>query len=171
MNLETERLIIRKYVDTDKNDFDKLIIDKMNSPYAIYDAQFPTDANSLIQIFNYFIGSNEVFAVEVKERSKVIGFITLNYVDDKTRNLGYCLHSDYHHQGLGKEMVKAIMNYVKNDLNIEKLVAGTAEENIQSVKLLQGVGFKLIKKELVSFTNDEKGNPIAFIGCSFECIL
>jgi RimJ/RimL family protein N-acetyltransferase len=65
-------------------------------------------------------------------------------------------------------MICTIINYAKDVLKLEKLVAGTAEENIPSVKLLHEAGFKVINKELTSFTKDEKGNLITFVGCMFE---
>jgi RimJ/RimL family protein N-acetyltransferase len=171
MMLETERLIIRRFTDGDREDFERLIIDKMNSKYAIYDQQFPTDKESLRKVFDFFKQSDEFFSVELKENHRVIGFLSLNYIDNDSRNLGYCLHSDYHNQELGKEMATEIIKYAKEVLQIKKLVSGTAEENIPSVRLLQGLGFKIVKKELSSFANDEKGNPITFVGCLFECIL
>lgn len=168
MLFETENLIIRRFLDSDVDDFKKLIIDKMNSKYSKYDKQFPIDDERLNKVFDYFRESNEFYGVEIKEKHKIIGFISLNYIDNKTRNLGYCLHSDYHHQGLGKEMICTIINYAKDVLKLEKLVAGTAEENIPSVKLLHEAGFKVVNKELTSFTKDEKGNLITFVGCMFE---
>ncbi|HHZ18204.1 MAG TPA: GNAT family N-acetyltransferase [Acholeplasmataceae bacterium] len=171
MMLETKRLIIRRFIDTDKDDFIKLIKDKMGSKYSIYDHQYPTDEENISLIFEYYCRSDEFYAVEIKEEQRLIGFISLNHFDEKTRNLGYCLHSDHHRKGLGKEMVSAIIKYARDVLKLKKLVAGTAEENIPSFRLLQGLGFNIVKKELASFTNDEKGDPITFVGCSFEYIL
>lgn len=59
----------------------------------------------------------------------------------------------------------------KEKLGISKLISGTAEENKATVNLLINSGFSLVGKQQGSFVNDEKGNPINFIGCSFECML
>lgn len=168
---ETKRLIIRRFLDSDREDFEQLIIDKMNSEYAVYDHPFPTDKENLGKVFDYFRQSEEFFAIELKANRRLIGFLTLNYVDEGSRNLGYCLHTAYHRQGLGKEMVASIIRYAKEDLKLKKLVSGTAAGNIPSVKLLLGSGFKIIKEETSSFAKDEKGNPIASVGYLFELIL
>ncbi|NLE03535.1 MAG: GNAT family N-acetyltransferase [Crenarchaeota archaeon] len=170
MILETENLIIRRFVDSDKDDFEILINDKMNSKYSIYDAQYPTDKENLSKVFAYFKESNEFYAVELKCKHRLIGFISLNYIDEDSRNFGYCLHSNYQQRGFGKEMVNTIITYAKDILKLKKLVSGTAEENIPSIRLLLGSGFKIVKKELTSFTNDANGDPITFIGCLFEYI-
>ena len=159
------------FLDSDREDFEQLIIDKMNSEYAVYDHPFPTDKENLGKVFDYFRQSEEFFAIELKANRRLIGFLTLNYVDEGSRNLGYCLHTAYHRQGLGKEMVASIIRYAKEDLKLKKLVSGTAAGNIPSVKLLLGSGFKIIKEETSSFAKDEKGNPIASVGYLFELIL
>jgi glutamate mutase epsilon subunit len=57
---ETKRLIIRRFLDSDREDFEQLIIDKMNSEYAVYDHPFPTDKENLGKVFDYF-GSRRSF--------------------------------------------------------------------------------------------------------------
>jgi len=143
MQIETKRLIIRKFIASDINDFEELITNKMNSKYAIYDAQFPTAKENITKVFTFFKESFEFYAVEYKENHKLIGFLSLNNIDNdsKCKNLGYCLHSDYH-----------IIMYAIEVLKLERFVFRLAKENISSVRLLSRMGFKIIKKELASFT-------------------
>lgn len=169
--METNRLIIRKFTIDDFQDFSELIRNKMKSEYAVYDEQFPTDNEPLKGVLSYFKDSDEFFAVELKTVSKVIGFVSLNYVNDSVRNLGYCIHTDYQGNGYAREAVAEIKRYARDDLRINKLISGTAEENEPSVKLLISSGFTITEKHPASFVNDENGNPIVFTGCSFECIL
>ena len=169
--METKRLIIRKFVLDDFQDFTELICDKMSSKYAVYDEQFPTDNESLKGLLSYFVDSNEFFAVELKSEHKVIVFVCLKYVDDNTRNLGYCIHTSYQGKGYAKETVEDVMRYAKEELKLGKLISGTAEENEPSVRLLASAGFTITGKQQGSFVNDENGNSIVFMGCSFECKL
>lgn len=171
MNMETPRLIIRKFKLEDLKDFSALICNKMSSEYAIYDAQFPTDAESLKELLDYLKDSDEFFAAELKALRKVIGFFSLNFVDDHTRNLGYCIHTDYQRNGFASEAVAELMKYAKEELHLNKLISGTAEANKPSMCLLARNGFKIIGKQQESFANDENGNPITFTGCLFECAL
>lgn len=168
--METSRLILRYFTDNDLEDFKYLIRNKMNCEDSIYDDQFPVDDNSLVYVFQYFINSKEFYAIELKNNNKLIGYVSLNVVDNQTRNLGYLIHSDYRRNGYGFEAATLIKNYAK-ELGIKKLVAGTAEENIPSVKIITKLGFTLIDKQLGSFVNDKNGKPIEFMGLSFECNL
>lgn len=169
--METKNLVIRKFMHDDFQDFFELICNKMNSKYAVYDEQFPTDIDSLKGLLSFFMDSDEFFAIELNAKGKVIGFVSLNYVDEFTRNLGYCIHTEYQGNGYAKEIVIEMKRYAKEELKIEKLISGTAEENIPSVNLLLGSGFIITDRQQGSFTNDENGNPITFRGCFFECVL
>lgn len=169
--METKRLNIRKFCIEDKRDFEELIRDKMSSEYAIYDEQFPTDGKGLKDLLAYFIDCDEFFAIEIKDIKRLIGFVSLNVIDDATRNLGYCIHTQYQGMGFATEVVIEMKKYAKEKLGLTKLISGTAEENKPSVDLLQRMGFAVVNKQQGSFVNDENGNPIVFVGCSFECIL
>lgn len=166
----TQRLTIRRFVADDLKDFVSLIQDKMNSEYAVYDEQFPTDEGSIQGILSYFADTDEFMAVELLSEKRVIGFVSLNSVDDTTRNLGYCIHSAYQKQGYTTETIKMIMEYARDELKVHRLVTGTANENLPSVHLLEEMGFEKIGESEGSFCNDEKGNPILFTGGSYEYI-
>ena len=166
--METQRLIIRKFANSDLEDFIELIQDKMNSEYSIYDIQYPTDVETLKNVLDHFSKTEEYFAVENKKDKKVIGFVCLNFEDENTRNLGYCIHTKYQNNHFASEAVKEIIKYAKNTLKIKKLIAGTAEVNLPSVKLLLNSGFKIVEKKKVSFVNDKSGKPIIFDGILFE---
>ena len=139
--METERLYIRRYTKEDFPGICELIRDKMASPYAKYDSAFPTDDKGLMEVLNFFAGSDEFWALEEKSEHKIIGFISLNYVDEASRNLGYCLHTRWHGKGHASEAARRMIKYAKEELKLEKLVTGTAEENLPSVKLLERLGF------------------------------
>ncbi len=166
--METNRLIIRNFSDDDFQDFSALICDKMKSKYSVYDEQFPTDDESIKGLFSFFKDSEEFFGIELKSPKKIVGFVSLNYIDEHTRNLGYCIHTEYQGRGYASEVVMEIMKYAHKILNVHKLVSGTAVENEPSVKLLLKSGFSIVDKCKGSFVDDEQGNPIIFTGCSFE---
>ncbi len=139
--METDRLYIRRFQEKDFPDFCELIRDKMASPYAKYDHAFPTDDKGLTEVLKFFAGSDDFWALEEKSEGKIIGFISLNYVDEYSRNLGYCLHTSWHGKGYASEAAGRMIEYAKDELGLKKLVTGTAEENLPSVKLLNRLGF------------------------------
>lgn len=170
--MQTANLKIRRFNDADFDDFAELIRDKMASEYAIYDHPFPTDDDALKKILDYFSSTDEFYAVELIEANKVIGYLVLNKCGEKgVRNLGYCINSQYQGKEYGTEAVNEIIRYAKEELKIYKLVTGTAKNNIPSVRLLSAVGFKKVGENIDSFAKDENGNPIEFIGYSYEMLL
>ena len=170
--MKTNNLRIRKFCNEDFDDFAELIRDKMASEYAIYDHPFPTDDEMLKNILGYFSSTDEFYAVELLSTNKVIGFVSLNNCEEQgVRNLGYCIHTQYQGKGYGTEAVDEIIRYAKEELKINKLIAGTAKDNIPSVRLLSAVGFKKIGENVGIIVKDEIGNPIESIGYSYEMLL
>lgn len=145
--METDRLYIRKFVEEDIEAFCELIRNKMASPYAVYDHAFPTDDDGLHEVLRYFTSTDEFWALELKAESRVIGFISLNRVDEVSRNLGYCLHTEWHKKGYATEAAQRMIKYAAEELKLKKLVSGTAKENLPSVRLLDRLGFVAIGLE------------------------
>lgn len=60
--------------------------------------------------------------------------------------IGYVITPEYRNKRLAYEACKAIINYAKENLNIESLVAYTVENNQYSIKLLKSLGFERCQK-------------------------
>lgn len=156
MKMETVRLRIRRFVPEDLDAFRELIRDKMASPYAVYDHAFPTDEAGLGQVLKFFAGSDEFWALQRKAGGELIGFISLNHVDGSSRNLGYCLHTQWQGQGFAAEAADGIIRYAREELKLKKLVTGTAEENLPSVRLLKRLGFDQVGPGSYELALEEK---------------
>ena len=86
--LKTERLRIRQFHESDLEDFELLIRDKMSSKYAPYDIPWPVD--NFRDILVCLINDDAWHAVELIEKSKVIGFVVASRTEDETiRDLGF----------------------------------------------------------------------------------
>lgn len=79
---------------------------------------------------------------------------------------GYCFHSKYHGKGYARESLQALIKWV-SDGNSMRFTAGTAMNNVPSVRLLASLGFEKIGNERVSFYKDESGEDICFDGGVF----
>ncbi|HZW50150.1 MAG TPA: GNAT family N-acetyltransferase [Bacillota bacterium] len=165
MQLRTTRLIIRSFLEADVPALQQLAVDKEASPMAIYDQAFPTDEPAILEITKWFASGDQFYAVCLIDSLELIGFVTLNHQQKTTeRNLGYCLHSKLHGHGYATEMCGAILYYAFNLLDVERLVAGTGNVNIASVKLLERLGFTKIGESVIAFRKNEAGEPLEFIG-------
>lgn len=167
VKIKTRRLEIRNFVIDDWKDLQEIVIDKEASEFAIYDHQFPTSANEVKGITEWFAKGNNFLAVCELEQNKVIGYISLNGKNDSERDLGYCFSSVYQGKGYATESCVAIINYAFDTLCIERITSGTANLNYPSCRLLNKLGFVKTGEGVGSFRKTSEGNPIEFAGSSF----
>ena len=83
-------------------------------------------------------------------------------------NLGYVLHPDNRGQGYGTELGRAAVDYAFGVLGVARLETGTAAANEPSCRLLRGLGFGELGREMTSLREDAEGRKIAFEGVRFE---
>lgn len=85
---------------------------------------------------------NYTFAVELIENAKFIGLIALKLGNKKYRNaeVWYKLHSDYWGNGFGTECLAEIISFGFDKLNLHRIEAGCAVDNVGSIRILEKVG-------------------------------
>lgn len=172
MLLETQRLLLRGFTVADQADFNDIVRDKMASPMAVYDHDFPTDDAGLRETLAFFSANEAFMAVVHRGEKRVIGFVTLHPAEEENvREIGYCLHSRYQRQGYAAEAVSALIDYARGN-GVKKLVCGTARCNVASVRLAQWLGFTLVAEGMTALAIDDEGKPVnPFMGCIFELAL
>lgn len=173
MLLKTERLNIRKIVEDDWRSVQRIWEDFNRSEYAQYDKPHVTDEADVRPRIAKWAKANRsgmehmFFAVCVGEA--VIGYVAFN-IRESGYEIGYCFHSDAHGKGYAKESCRALFEYLRG-CGVAKLSAGTAINNLPSVRLLKSLGFELVGEEKVSFYKDAQGDDIVFDGGIFELTL
>lgn len=98
---------------------------------------------------------------------KVIGTIDLSYSDKYQEvEIGYILNTKYWQKGIASKAVKLVIDFVKTQLKINKIIGIVLSENIMSKKLLLKNGFIHIKTienyKRISDTNSKTGELFAF---------
>jgi RimJ/RimL family protein N-acetyltransferase len=170
--ITTERLILRRFQQSDMEDVTALIRDKMKAEFAPYDNQWPTADEAMKGTLDYFVGDDSWFAVELISEKRVIGFVAVNKLDDAdVRNFGYTIHTSHKRRGYAYEACTALIEHCKNKLGVKRLTAGTAECNIPSVRLLGKLGFVKLKETEVSFVKDKDGKAVVFVAGEYELVL
>lgn len=167
--IRTDRLVIKRLNENCAYDLKQIWESINKTVYAQYDKFHSTEISKIhdtVKWWALYAESFEhmFFAVYLDE--KMIGFYAFHKSDTRFE-IGYGFHTDYHGMGYAKESFVAILDYLIR-INIRSFTAGTALNNAPSVKLLKSVGFKLIKKEKVTFYKDIHGNDIFFDGGVFE---
>ena len=169
--METQRLILRRFVPEDFPAFAEFIRNKMASAVSVYDHQFPTDDERLHEVLDFIISRDGFFAVLLKAEHRLIGLATLHQQGEDTYSFGYCIHTEYQGKGYATEATISMITYAKDVLHARKLVASTAQCNTPSVRLLERAGFVRVGSGNASFTKDAQGNPIVFPSLDYERLL
>ncbi len=111
------------------------------------------------EIINNWIASHSkesfesyIFAISLKEEDKLFGLISLkNYKPQyRSAELWYKTHSDYWGKGYATEAVNELIRFGFKELNLHRIEAGCAVDNVGSIRVLEKTGFKLEgRKKLV----------------------
>jgi RimJ/RimL family protein N-acetyltransferase len=86
--------------------------------------------------------------------SKVVGVLRFDLLDEPLRTAEVSIYVDpeRHGQGLGKEILKGVEAWLKENTEIERLHAKVMQDNRPSVEIFKGCGFRqkyiLFEKEL-----------------------
>ena len=170
--IKTDRLSIRRGRADDWIAIQAIWADAAKSIYAQYDKPSDLDDQSVsrrIAKWASSAGSDEHMFFAVCLQEMVIGYVALN-TRETGYEIGYCFHSDYHGKGYARESISAILDMMK-DRGTISITAGTALNNMPSVRLLSSLGFRQIGTEKVSFYKDDDGNDIIFEGGIYELLL
>lgn len=109
----------------------------------------------------YRVGSDEFYAIELKDTGKVIGNIYCGKRDFEAREVGYIMNKKYQRSGYASEALYAVMCECF-EAGIHRIFAECDPRNTCSWKLLEKVGMvrEAFFQKNIYFHKDEKGNPI-----------
>ena len=151
--LETERLILREFRESDAEDVYEYARDPEVGPNAGWKPHESLDESR--NVLKYFIESGEVWAIEDKATHKVIGSIGLHkreregYTFD--RELGYALSRAYWGRGLMTEAASAIVDYAFAH-GVKTLLVAHFDFNDRSRRVIEKLGFSKVGHAADSYT-------------------
>ena len=148
--IETERLILRPFRQTDLEDFyEYASVEGVGEMAGWKHHESIAESQS---VMNSFISNDKVFAICLKENNKVIGTVGIEkygledalteFKDYYGRELGYVLSKDYWGNGLVPEAVNAVIDYLFNELDYDFLLCGYYNFNERSKRVQEKCGFK-----------------------------
>ena len=145
--LETERLVLKRgtmddYIKVYEYDFMRLR--NINGEFELA-KQDPKK----LEGFDTYADEEENcmdFIIYLKESGEPIGNLLYDRYrkEDKSLEIAYNLHPDYWKKGYMTEAILATMNYVFNNLDIDNIRCGYAEENFNSRLLNEKIGFQFV---------------------------
>ena len=145
--METERLILRRWEDSDAEDLFKYASDSDVGPIAGWPPHQSIDESR--DVIKNVLNGAEVYAVCLKEDEKAIGAIELKlngHTDMTDRDdeceLGYWLGKPFWGQGIMPEAVKEMLRHAFEDCGMQKVWIGYYEGNTKSKRVQEKCGFK-----------------------------
>lgn len=157
--IKSERLIIRRFKETDWKDLYEYLSDEEVVKFEPYDV-FSEEKCKEEAVYR---SNNEAFlAVSLKDNDKVIGNIYFEKQDFDTYEIGYVFNLNYQKKGYATESAKAIINYTFKNYSARRIMAMCNPKNENSWKLLERLNMRREGhlKENIFFFKDENGNPI-----------
>lgn len=152
--IETERLILRPFKQSDLDDFfEYTSVEGVGEMAGWKHHENKEKSQSILDLF---INEDKTFAIVLKENNKVIGSLGVEeygmeqalseFFDYQGREIGYVLSKDYWGKGLMPEAVKVVIDYLFNVQKLDFLTCGYYEFNNQSKKVQEKCGFKPYRK-------------------------
>ncbi len=146
--IETNRLILRRWQESDLNPF----IDMNADPTVMRYFPNPLDENGTRSLYNmiqkefsdYDYG---LYATEEKSSGHFVGFIgfhwaKLNIDFCPSIEIGWRLDKRFWGKGYATEGAKACLDYGFNHLLFDKIISFTATKNLASQSVMQKIGMK-----------------------------
>ncbi len=144
MILETQRLILRAWKETDAEVCYQYARDPQVGPVAGWPAH--TDVDTSRRIIREKLAVPETYAVVLKETGLPIGSIRLHHEDlaeqEDEAELGYWLGVPYWGQGLTTEAAGEVLRHAFEDLKLSRVWCGYYDGNLRSRRVQEKLGFR-----------------------------
>lgn len=143
--IDTKRLNLREIRQGDVESIYKLLSDPEVIKYDTF--ELFTNIKQAEDLINWF---DEAFkqkqaifwGISLKNNPEIIGFCKCEIEIPKVRaDLGYDLTPKYWNKGIMTEALSAIMKFIFNTLDVNRIEAAVSTENIASIRLLEKLGF------------------------------
>lgn len=155
--IETQRLILRKFKESDYDDLFEFLHQLENDEFEGYPGLTYENGREHL---SYRVGSEEFYAVELKSAGKVIGNIYCGNRDFDSREMGFIINQRYQRQGYAYEALSAVSYHLLNH-GVHRLFAECDPLNERSWRLLEKAGFRREAhfRENIYFFKNENGEP------------
>lgn len=148
MIIETERLILRPWRETDAAALFKYASDSDIGPIAGWMPH--TSVENSLEIIRTVFSAPETYAVALKGADEPVGCCGIMFSDGtrttdmkpREAEIGYWIGKPYWGQGLIPEAVNALLSRCFNELALDAVWCGHYEGNAKSRRVIEKSGFK-----------------------------
>ncbi len=156
--ISTNRLILREFRESDYDDLFEFLSQLEDDEFEGYPGITYENGREHLK---YRLGSEEFYAIELKDSGKVIGNIYCGSRDFTAKEIGYIINKCYQRKGYAYEALSAVITHAFIE-GTHRIFAECDPRNTGSWKLLEGMGLKREAhlRQNIFFHKDEHGDPI-----------
>lgn len=159
--IETERLLLREFFLDDANAmFNNYAGDDEVTKYLTWPThQSAAESEAVISEWLPDYEKKECYnwAIELKEIGEIIGGISAFNIDEMVGKIevGYCIGKNWWNQGITTEALKAVMNFLFDEVGVNRIEAKHDTRNVYSGKVMRKCGMKYEGTHRQSFKNNQ----------------
>lgn len=180
MVIETERLVLRPFLESDATDVYEYLHEPAVHCFACMKLETIDDAKK--EMKNRIGETEYYFAITLKESGKVIGEIDAYpetgepHADENTPKDTFSpcwmLNRQYHGKGYAFEAAHAFFDYLFKVKGARRIYAYTEDYNLSSQHLCEKLGMRRegMFMEFVSFINNPDGTPLYENTCQYAIL-
>ena len=146
--IETERLVLREVrLDDAQAMFDNWASDSEVTKYLTWPTHGSVDVTKLIAeswVKGYEQENFYQWMIELKEIGQPIGSISVVNMDDRVEKaeIGYCMGRNWWHKGIMTEALRAVMDFLFDDVGVNRIEARHDPRNPHSGGVMRKCGLK-----------------------------
>ncbi|MFN6528063.1 GNAT family N-acetyltransferase [Nostoc sp. ChiSLP03a] len=146
--IETKRLILRDFVESDWQEVHQYAADAEVVRYLTFGPNTEEDTKNFLQKEISLQGEKPrqhfALAVTLKPQKQLIGIcrISVRDTDNQIGSIGYSFTKEFWGQGYATEAVKAVVSFGFHELGLHRIFATCHPENIASARVMQKIGMQ-----------------------------
>ncbi|MCL2215735.1 MAG: GNAT family N-acetyltransferase [Defluviitaleaceae bacterium] len=144
--LETERLILRKFQESDFEAVHSYAADRENCIYMFWGPNSEDETREFIKMVMSNASQSPIkhysYAITLKSTGELIGGCDLPLSGDKEAEIGWLINRNFWRQGYAAEAARALLTLGFEELNLHRIFAKCDAENIASSRLMEKIGMR-----------------------------
>jgi RimJ/RimL family protein N-acetyltransferase len=164
--IETERLLLRPWRESDREPFHRLNSDPRVMEF-FPSILTPDESDAAIARYqaHFALHGFTFFAAELRETEDLIGIIGLGHTPFEARftpcvEIGWRIAFEHWNRGLTTEAARALMRYGFEELHLPEIVALTVPTNIRSRRVMEKLGMTRDPADDFDHPLIPKGHPL-----------
>lgn len=152
MYIQTKRLLIRPYEDRDMAAAIEILKNKtVTKTFMVPDYPSEEDYQRLFRRMQEDSRAEDRYAGGIYLDDQLVGLLLDVEVTERSVEVGYALHPDYHNRGFATEVLTAAIEYLFAK-GFSEVLAGAFRENAASIRVMEKSGMtRLLRQEEIEY--------------------